>query len=280
MKPPTIPDATPIDVNLIKPFVSRAREKSGYDAMKAAIKKHGLKIPIEVRDITGRSPDKRRRPDGGTYRFELIKGEGRTLAHVDLKLEKIPAFIVNVAEADIPGRFLAENMMRRPQSWLEKARLVKAEFDGGSSPEEVAKLLCIEEKHALRLLRIITRAGSEDDLKELSVGEAEALTALPAKGQAIVLEVMRETGERQIKSIVNKAREIIDRKEELSKTALKKSLTRIREDLHRIREQLKVKRRHDSIGPQNVELAFSDPFFRAAAIKAGINVEKFERACK
>lgn len=271
MKPPTIPDATLIDVDLIEVFVSRAREKAGYEGLRASIKKHGLKVPIEVREL-GRKDGRRR--------FKLIKGEGRTLAHKDLKLRKIPAHIVKVAEADIPGRFLAENMMRREQSWLEKARLVKSEFDGGATPEQVAKLLCIEEKHALRLHRIITRAGSEADLQDLSVADAEVLTALPAKGQAIVMEVMRETGERQIKSIVNKAREIIDRKEELSKTALKQSLSRVREDLRRIREQLKVKRAHDQLAPANLELAFADPFFRAAAIKAGINVDKFEAACK
>lgn len=280
MKPPTIPDATLIDVDSIKPFVERAREKAGYEGVKATIKRHGLKIPVKVRDITSRHPDKRRRPDGGTYRYELIYGEGRVCAFRDLKIPKIPAHIVNVAEVDIPGHFLAENKARRRLSWLELARLVKGEFDGGATLKEVCSVYGTQEKHALRLHRIITRAGSEADLQDLSVADAEVLTALPKKSQTIVMEVMRETGERQIKSIVNKAREIIDRKEELSKTALKQSLSRVREDLRRIREQLKVKRAHDQLAPANLELAFADPFFRAAAIKAGINVEKFEAAIK
>lgn len=274
----TLPDAVELDPDLIKPFVKRWREKKGFNEMKATIRKEGLKIPIEVRDISERPPDKRRRPDGGVYRYELIKGEGRLQAHKQLR-RHIPALIVKVAETDIPGRFLAENVIRRSLSRLEMSALIKADLDDGVTPAQIAKKLCTTLKHVERLVRIIKRtpAELEEEMAKLSIADAELLTSLPEGGPAIVIETMRDTGERKVKSIVNKAREVIDETGRLSKTALSKSLQRVKEDLHRLKEELKVKRRHDQLGPQNLELAFSDPFFRDAATKEGINVHKFEQ---
>lgn len=274
----TLPDAVELDPDLIKPFVKRWRAKKGFDEMKATIRKEGLKIPIEVRDISERPPDKRRRPDGGTYRYELIKGEGRLMAHKQLR-RNIPALIIKAEESAIPGRFLAENVIRRQLSRLEMSRLIKADLDDGLKPQDIAKKLCTTVKHVVRLSRIIKRtpAELEEEMAKLSIGDAELVTSLPEGGPAIVIETMRDTGERKIKTIVNKAREVIDETGKLSKTALNKSLQRVKEDLHRLKEDLKVKRRHDALGPQNLELAFSDPIFRAAAIKEGVNVEKFEK---
>src|SRR5438552_15341365 len=114
---------TMVPVEEIKFFVRRSRAAAPYSRLKDSIKEMGLKIPIIVRDISSLPRVERRRQDGsgGTYRYELICGQGRLQAFRELQIDKIPAVIHDVAEAEIVGRFLAENVMRKKLSWVEKA---------------------------------------------------------------------------------------------------------------------------------------------------------------
>lgn len=275
------PEITMIDVDQIKPFIKRSRLKEGFDEMKATIADVGLKMPIQVRDITDRKPDSRRRPDGGTYRYELICGQGRLEAHLQLKREKIPAIIVSAPEIEIVGRFLAENLIRKPMTWLEKARLVKRDIDGGMSPQKVARKYHITPKSAQRYQRILANVSRDVPMDGMSLAEAETLTTLPPGEQSIVMEVMRETGERAIKSLIHKVEEVKDESGgKLSKDALKKSMQRVNDDLRGQRDRLKLARLHDSLGCQNLEMLLKDKKFRKALVDEGVNFKRFEELCK
>lgn len=277
------PEITMLDVASIKPFIKRSRLKEGFDEVKSTIADVGLKMPIQVRDITDRKPDSRRRPDGGTYRYELICGQGRLEAHVQLGKEKIPAIIVSAPEIEIVGRFLAENLIRKPMTWVEKARLVKRDIDSGTPIEKVARKFHITPKSASRYQRILENVARdvETEMGRLNLAEAEALTTLPPGEQSIVMEVMRETGEKQVRSLINKVEEV---KEEtggkLSKDALKKSLQRVEDDLKAQRDRLKLMRTHDAIGPVNLETLLRDKAFRKAMLAEGINFKRFEELTK
>lgn len=277
-----LPNAVQLDVDAIKPFIRRARESEGFELLKASIREIGLKIPIQVRDISDRKAEKRKRPDGGHYRFELICGQGRLEAHRQLRIPKIAALVINAPELEVVGRFLAENMIRKPLPWAEKARLVKADLDAGMSTDKVAKKFFISQKHALKYERILSKTAPEleGDITSLPIAEAEKLVTLPAGDQSIVMEVMRETGERQVRALVNKALEIKDESGgKLSKSALKASLSRVDEDLKRLRDRLKLMRLHDSLGSQNLETLLSQPKFRKAMLAEGVNIKRFEE-CK
>ena len=267
-----------IDVEAIKVFVSRARDKAGFEEMKASIADVGLKIPIGVRDISRRPLAERKREGGGAYRFELIYGEGRLTAFKELGLKRIPAVVKDAPEAEIVGMFLAENMIRKPLPWATKAKLVVAEIQSGKTIEEVAKRFIITVGHAAKLARISGQAAKEieAEIEAMPIASAEMVTTLPEAHQKIVVETLKENPQREVREIVKKAKEITESGQELSKHDLLRSLKRIDEDLKRCRDSMKLTRLHFSLGPANIQTLLDNPKFRKALIAAKVNITKFE----
>lgn len=265
----------------IMPFISRARNREKFDRIKASIKKHGLKIPIGLRDITHLPAKDRRREGGGHYKYQLVKGEGRIMAHRELGLPKIKAKVKKMAEAQMVGEFLAENLIRENLPWTEKAKLVKSDLDAGMSPESATKKYFVTRSHILKFQRILSKTSiDESELSRMSMQDAEALTALPAEHQTIVMETLRETGNREIQAIVRKARAITEDGKPLSQIALKKSIDRVSEDLKELKSKLVPMRLHWSLGPQNLVALLENPKFKAALKKEGVNLTKFEALTK
>lgn len=275
----TLPTETVlIDVDAIRPFISRARTKAEFEAMTESIRVHGLKVPIEVRDITDEPAESRKRPEGGLYRFELVKGEGRTEAFRVLGKRKIPAYVVKAKQSEIAGRFLAENMIRKPLPWIEKARLVKAEHDAGKSNVEIAKMLFISQPYVSRLLQVASKTaiGLERDVAAMPFEDARELTELPAPEQQIVVEAWRENPGRQVREIVRKAVQARETDGELTATGLRASMKRVEDELKNIRESMKVTRLHHALGVSNIAVLLKGKKFRAALTAAGVNIARFE----
>lgn len=258
-----------IDVNAIKPFVSRARDPVQFERVKQSIAKDGLHMPIQVRKLG--------KVEHG-IRYELVYGEGRLRAFKELGIAKIPATITDAPEMEIVGRFLAENLIRKSLPWWDKARLIKDELDSGKTVAELAESYSITTHHVERCIRVLdkTAKGTEGAVVKMQLSEAESLITLPADHQRIVVEIALESGmDGQIKMLVSKAREA-STAGELSKSALKQSLERVDEDLLRTREKLKLKRLHHSLGPSNLALLLKDARFVKALAAENVNVEKFQ----
>lgn len=267
-----------LDVDSIKIFVSRARDKAGFEQMKQSIADVGLKMPIQVRDISERPAAERKRPEGGLYKYELVVGQGRLTAFRELGKRKIPALIVSAPETEIVGRFLAENMIRKPLPWAEKARLVKGEIDAGSTVEEVARKFVITTGHVYKFLRILSKTakGLEEDVAALPMLEAEQMTTLPPDEQAIVVEVLRESSERQVRDVLRKAKELTETEGTLTKPALEAALRKVDDDLKALRQSLKLARLHHALGVQNLQTLLQDAKFKKALTAAGVNLKRFE----
>lgn len=279
MKQQPVPEAVEVPIDQIMPFVSRSRDRAEFEQMKDSIRKYGQQKPVGLRDISHLPPDKRRRPGGGHYRYQRVWGEGRIMAATELGRSKVLATIGSMSEADVVGFFLAENIVREPLPWAEKAKLVKLDLDAGLSHEQVAKQYCLTTKHVAKLERILgkTARGLEEEVSRMSMNDAEVFSTLPEGEQAIVIETMRETGEREIQSIVRKAREVTAGGEQLSKTALKKSIESVEKQLAKQRGKMKVLRLHWGLGPQNLALLLKDPKIRKAAESEGVPFKKFEK---
>ena len=260
-----------IPIDQIKPFISRARAKAGFEAMKASISAEGLKMPIQVRDLG--------RKDGDGIRYVLIAGEGRTTAARELGWDKITALIVDAPEQETVGRFLAENMIRRNIPWQEKGRLIRDEMKTGRTLEEIAHSYHIDPHHAAKLLRVVNKIGDEVEADGLTMNEAEVLTTLPAAGQKIVMEVARES-QQSIQVVVRKARTLQKGGEGWTKAALQKALRSVDEGLAKLRTTLKRLRLHHAIGPVNVSVLLRDRGFRKLAEAAKLNVRTFEEIAK
>lgn len=267
-----------IDPSKVKVFVHRERDQERFERIKATISDRGQLHPGQVRDIRHLPKDERRRPDGGLYDYGLITGQGRLRAAEELG-RKFRATVEDVKEAKVVGYFLAENLNREPLPWALKAKLIGPELEAGKSAEEIAARLQITPKHVLKFARIISKVAPEiaDDVSRMPMNDAEVITALPKAQQLIVVDVMKETGERELQSVVRKAKEVAEKSGGLTKTALKGQLEQVDHDLKELRSELKIARRDHSIGPANLSVLLEDKKFRSAVVKEGINLTKFEK---
>src|SRR4051812_26075796 len=114
-----------VDPRDVKFLIHRDRPKEGYALLKQAIREIGVRQPVHVRDISDWPAKDRKRPEGGLWKWEALFGEGRTTALKELYEEtgdkrflRLPAIIKDVPEGEVVGAFLAENLLRRPDSWL------------------------------------------------------------------------------------------------------------------------------------------------------------------
>lgn len=286
MTPNELIEINPYDVKVL---VHREREQEGFKNLKWAIAAIGVRQPVQVRDISSWPAKDRMRPEGGLYKWEAHFGEGRTTALKELYEEtgearflKLPAIVREMDETDMAGAFLSENLLRRDHTWLDQAKLIRADANRGLSVKEIAARFFIDERHAKKLIHILDGASHrlKKQLPEMTLKEATVITVLPAKAQEIVLDAMTEEAvpKANLEHVVAKAKALEDRGE-LSKSALKASLKRVGEDLARMRERLKLYRLHASLGPENLKLLLSDKRFCAELDRCGIKYQTFmERA--
>lgn len=273
-----MPEIKEIDPRLVRVFIHRDRNQAEHELAVRDTKKRGQIMPGKVRDIRHLPEDQRRRR-GGLYDYELVFGQGRLERARQLGIP-FRAEVVKISELEAVNEFLSENLNRVPLPWEEKARLVQPLLQEGKSAEEIADQLSLTIGHVQKFRRILdkTAAGLEDEVTQMTMNDAEALTALPADHQTIVMEAFRETKPASVKELVKFARKVTETtKGELSRTALKKSLQRLDEDLRRLRDRLKLLRLHHALSVQNLTLLLEDPQFRRALKAEGVSVEKFEK---
>lgn len=270
MKPQEAPEVHDIEVAAVRPLIRRARDKEGFAQLKASMAEVGLKIPIQVRDFG--------RKDAQGHRYELICGEGRVTAASQLGWEKITALIIEAAPEEIAGRFLAENMIRKPLPWAEKGRLIRDEMSRGATLAEVAKRFFITVPHASKYVRVLRKSAQEleDEVAAMPMNDAEVFTTLPAKGQKIVLEVARSTGA-PIREVVKKAKELAAKQGDgWTKTALEKALRGLDDQLAKARTRARLLRLHHALGPGNLRVLLRRRDIRTALTAAKVSTLQFE----
>jgi ParB/RepB/Spo0J family partition protein len=270
MKPQEAPQVQEIEVAAIRPLIRRARDKEGFAKLRASLAEVGLKMPIQVRDFG--------RKDAQGHRYELICGEGRMTAAAQLGWQKIPAIIVDAEADEIAGRFLAENMIRKPLPWAEKGRMIREEMARGSTLAEVAKRFFISVPHATKYIRVLRKAAKdlENEVAAMPMNDAEVFTTLPARGQRIVLQVARRLGA-PIREVVRKARELTAKHGAgWTKTALEKALRSLDDQLSKAQSRARLLRLHRSLGPGNLRVLLRRREVRQALAAAKIPTVQFE----
>lgn len=276
---------SPLDVKFL---ISRARPAEGFRLLKSAIAEQGVLQPLHVRSIEHWPAKDRRRPEGGTWKWEALFGEGRTTALKELYAETgdkrflaLPAIVKDIPEGEIVGRFLSENLLRRPDSWLSQAKLIETDVKNGAGIKDISAAYHITEAHAAKLLRVLTTVSPKwkERLQDVPLNTVEKLIQLPRGSQDIILDVLVEAGQENLDAVIDKAKQISE-DGPLSKTALRQSLQRVQEELDEIRGLLKLKRLHASLGPVNLGILLKGKAFRAELDRVGINYSKFLEATK
>lgn len=119
-----------IPVKQINVVNSRDREKTQFQENVRSINDVGLYKPILV--------NKRNLDATGLY--DLICGEGRLLAHIELGKTHIAADVLDVDERQAHLMTLGENIARTPPQTIEFARVLKEMRDHGMSWKELAAI--------------------------------------------------------------------------------------------------------------------------------------------
>ena len=173
---------------LIKNIIPNQNQpRQNFDAnelqsLSDSIKKHGVIQPITVRKVND-------------HEFELIAGERRLRAAKIAKLQKIPAYIINIKnEAEMMEYALIENIQRVDLNPIEEAEGYailsgKYNYTHAKIAEYVSKSRA-EISNKLRLLNLPPIIKKNLKNSKLEYGHARSLLAL--KKSTIMIKIFKE----------------------------------------------------------------------------------------
>ena len=118
-----------IPVCLVDVLNPRTRNKKQHEAIVENIRSVGLKRPIKV---------SRRTLKDGSFRYDLICGQGRLEAFQMLNQEEIPAFVTDAPEDDCLVMSLVENIARRQHRPIDLMREVGSLKERGFNDTQIA----------------------------------------------------------------------------------------------------------------------------------------------
>src|SRR5262249_24904279 len=124
------PKVRMIPVRQISVLNARERGKKKFATIVSNIAKLGLKKPVTVAHIEGKN---------GESRYNLVCGQGRLEAYMQLGQSEIPAIVVEGTKEDLLLMSLAENLARRRHSTVELVREIGLLKDRGYSAADIAR---------------------------------------------------------------------------------------------------------------------------------------------
>lgn len=248
-----------IPINKIEVFISRKRDSKGHDLLTESIKKYGLLIPITVV----------KQAEGG---YKLVKGQGRLLGHQKLGLSRIKAFVFN--EEDLPDteiieNWLIENEVRDKLSNLDKARLMKMEFEKNKSYEETAKIFLTASSTVRQYIAMLGRASEkviqmiEDERISFTQGKELAMSVKSKETQESVAEVIANNRLSQPASrlVLDTARKIEQKGQKVTVQVLEKNFSALRAEIKDLKLFLgALQQRYNRIVP-HAKALLRDPEF-------------------
>jgi ParB family chromosome partitioning protein len=138
----------------------RNRDRKKFEQLRANIATVGLKKPISV------SP--RREPADG-FAYNLICGQGRMQAFIELGQKEIPAFVDDMPVEAQLLQSLVENLARRTPRMMEMVRQLGALRDRGYTNTDIAHKTGIDHSTVGGLLRLLDQ-GEERLLQAVEAG--------------------------------------------------------------------------------------------------------------
>jgi ParB family transcriptional regulator, chromosome partitioning protein len=163
-----------IDLQKIRPNPYQPRadfDQHALDELKESIKQKGIIQPVTVR-----------RASDGMY--DLISGERRMRAALEIGMQRLPAYIIDVKnDEEMLELALIENLQREHLNPIEIAisyqRLVQ---DVGLNAEEIAKKIGKDRTTVVNFLRLLKLPRALQDAlrkNQITMGHARALISLP-----------------------------------------------------------------------------------------------------
>ena len=153
------------EINVLNP---RTRNKIVFQNIVSNISNLGLKKPITV----ARRPQS---TDGKLY--DLVCGQGRLEAYIELGQTEIPAIVVEAPKEDCYLMSLVENIARRNQSPLELLREVSNLKSRGYNTTEIARKIALTKTYVVAIVHLLDH-GEERLLAAVEKGRIPVSVAM------------------------------------------------------------------------------------------------------
>lgn len=136
-----------IPTDRIRVLNPRVRNRRTYEEMLQSIAKIGLKRPITV---ARRSSD-----DAGD--FDLVCGQGRLEAFIELEQKNIPAIVIDADEADCLVMSLVENCARRQHHPIDLMREIGTLRERGYNDRQIAQKIGVSSEYVNMIAGLLER---------------------------------------------------------------------------------------------------------------------------
>jgi len=228
-----------IKIDKIIPFISRKHDPEILDKMKSSIKQFGVILPISVIE-----------QKDGTY--EVIKGEGRTIASKLAGESTVPAYVFTPEEMTSTEKsmhWISTNFVRAKDP-LKRASLFNEELKLGLSISEIAKKYFISEnvvKNDVESLKHFSEKTKERVSKKfISFTNAKRISNnfKDAQAQDALSKLILKTKQKSetTRLLLNTAKKIESRGEKVTTPNLRKELKDISSNNNILRQGISDRR--------------------------------------
>lgn len=162
------PTVRMIQLSQIHVVNPRERGKKKFGKIVANIAKLGLKKPITVSHVAGKN---------GDARYDLVCGQGRLQAYVELGQTEIPAIVVEGTKEDLLLMGLAENLARRKHTTVELVWAISKLKENGYSHTEIARKTDLDVTYIRGILQLLAK-GEERLLQAVEKGQLPVSIAI------------------------------------------------------------------------------------------------------
>lgn len=149
-----------ISIDRITIMNPRVRSRRAFQEIVDNIAKVGLKRPVTVA---------RRRGEDGADRYDLVCGQGRIEAFVELGQTEIPAIVIEADEQDCMVRSLVENCARRQHRAIDTLREVGTLRKRGYTDRQIAEKIGVTPEWVSMIANLLQR-GEERLLEAVDTG--------------------------------------------------------------------------------------------------------------
>ncbi len=161
-------DVQMVPVDKIHVTNPRNRNRRKFELILASIAEIGLKRPIKV------SP---RKQADAVFEYDLVCGQGRLQAFIELGQTEIPAFVEDLPREERLIMSLVENIARRTPRMLEMAQQVGVLRDRGYTNADISRKIAVDESLVGGVLRLLDH-GEERLLQAVESGRIPMTVAI------------------------------------------------------------------------------------------------------
>lgn len=148
-----------IPIEKIRVLNPRARNRRNFEEIVENISRVGLKRPITVSRRSGTEPAE----------YDLVCGQGRLEAFIQLGQNKIPAIVINANERDCLVMSLVENCARRQHKAIDLMREIGALRKRGYNDRQIGEKIGVSSEYVKMIAGLLDR-GEERLVAAVEIG--------------------------------------------------------------------------------------------------------------